>query len=566
MAAIIYEGVGGGGELFQGIKFCFLQRVPLRTQWIGHVESNGGEIVKLEKQADIVIADHARKNCPTGSISWTYIRDSVQKGVLEDLDDHRAGPLSYIAREVGSGAPTRQGRTTFTAEDDRVLMDWVVMAERAGLSTKGNEIFKQLEAKNNRHTFQSWRDRWIKYVQFYARPSGLDTTQSNGGSAKTNTKPNPQKSRMPSSSKSPDHSRHIPPPLQATASSPRPVDSSFSSEPVGNIRSSRMKVPDSSQPNPWVARSTGGMNFTEEEVQLLLNVYDDIVNIDEDKAIDAWAAWAVTYPTHTPQEWRNYFVKELTPLVEKRRRKKPVQKDRTSNQGRSSTSRIASPIADTPDIDTVDLQPAAEGMTDPALTDENLFKEALIDLAQELEIGVEFNPVICGRTISLFRLWQVVKEEFGGNDEATGRRLWPQIARKLNFNDHMHTKAANDLEACYGEILADFETAREQFNDPTESQEQAMIEQQLFATGIEQTHGVQDESFAEDVEDDEEDFDDDLNAPQSSPALKLPSKRNSSGRVNQDLASVAESYNKRQRIDKGKDASKIIPTFTPKVS
>ena len=101
----------------------------------------------LEKQADIVIADHARKDCPTGSISWKYIEQSAKKGALEDIEDYRAGPVTHTIREVGSSQPTRGGRTPFTAEDDRILMEWVVKAERNGASVKGNEIYKQLEAK-----------------------------------------------------------------------------------------------------------------------------------------------------------------------------------------------------------------------------------------------------------------------------------------------------------------------------------------------------------------------------------------------------------------------------------
>lgn len=94
-----------------------------------------------------MIADHARKHNPAGSISWRFIEESVKNGQLEDLENHLAGPVTYTAREVGSGGPTRQGRTPFTAEDDRILMDWVVKGERAGISAKGNELYKQLEEK-----------------------------------------------------------------------------------------------------------------------------------------------------------------------------------------------------------------------------------------------------------------------------------------------------------------------------------------------------------------------------------------------------------------------------------
>jgi Rap1 Myb domain len=110
-------------------------------------KANGGEVVPLEKQADILIADHARKDIPPGSISWKFIERSVANGKLENIDDHRAGPPAGTIREVGSAQPPKKGRTPFTAEDDRILMEWCIRAERKGLSLKGNELYKQLEAK-----------------------------------------------------------------------------------------------------------------------------------------------------------------------------------------------------------------------------------------------------------------------------------------------------------------------------------------------------------------------------------------------------------------------------------
>jgi hypothetical protein len=101
--------------------------------------------VKLEKQADIVIADHALKNPPAGSISWTFIDKSVKGKMLEDVENHRAGPTTRTVREVGSIQPARSGRTPFTAQDDRDLLLWVTKAERNGLSIKGNDIYKQFE-------------------------------------------------------------------------------------------------------------------------------------------------------------------------------------------------------------------------------------------------------------------------------------------------------------------------------------------------------------------------------------------------------------------------------------
>lgn len=102
--------------------------------------------MKLDNQADIVIADHARKTeCPVGSVSWKFIDKSVARGRLENIEDYRAGPTTHTVREVGSAQPPRSGRTPFTAEDDRDLLLWVTKAERNGISLKGNEIYKQFE-------------------------------------------------------------------------------------------------------------------------------------------------------------------------------------------------------------------------------------------------------------------------------------------------------------------------------------------------------------------------------------------------------------------------------------
>ena len=102
--------------------------------------------MKFEKHADIIIADHARRDTPIGSISWTFIDKSVARGRLEDLEKHRAGPREHTVREVSSTQPTRSGRTAFTAQDDRDLFIWITKAERSGASVRGNEIYKQLEA------------------------------------------------------------------------------------------------------------------------------------------------------------------------------------------------------------------------------------------------------------------------------------------------------------------------------------------------------------------------------------------------------------------------------------
>lgn len=100
-------------------------------------------MVLFEKHADYLIADHVRrgKNQP-GSISWTFIRDSVKNGKLEDPEHHQAGPPLGSVRQT-----VRMTRRPFTAEDDRILIQWVKNAEREGIPTRGNELYHKLELK-----------------------------------------------------------------------------------------------------------------------------------------------------------------------------------------------------------------------------------------------------------------------------------------------------------------------------------------------------------------------------------------------------------------------------------
>lgn len=135
------------GALFEGQKIWVAQRVPMRGTFRKHIEDNGGELVALEKDADILIADHVRTDSPPGSFSWTWIEACVKAGQLVDKEAHRAGPVQVVARAVGGLQPTRSSRLPYTTEDDVALWNWVKDEERRGSRILGNEIYKQLEEK-----------------------------------------------------------------------------------------------------------------------------------------------------------------------------------------------------------------------------------------------------------------------------------------------------------------------------------------------------------------------------------------------------------------------------------
>lgn len=142
------EGANLGGTLFAGKKFWFAQRLPSRNRYVQLVRDNGGEAVILEKRADYMIADHCRRDCPPGTISYEFIDRSIKDGAIADPANHLAGPPAGTAREAGSiSRPARAGRVVYTLEEDRILYKWVRDHVKQGGAESGNELYKQLEAK-----------------------------------------------------------------------------------------------------------------------------------------------------------------------------------------------------------------------------------------------------------------------------------------------------------------------------------------------------------------------------------------------------------------------------------
>lgn len=188
MAHIVYSGAAqpaeGNNGIFAGIQFWVSHNVPQRSRFVDDVkvqrsfvsgvlerradqtQSNGGRISQLEKQADVMIVDHARKYQVPGSYaltplllkygrtltriprySYTFIEASVRKGVLEDLEDHAVGPPKGAVRTTGSMQPAKATRTQYTSADDNILWDWVQTNPQKFGGTDGNEIYKQLQKK-----------------------------------------------------------------------------------------------------------------------------------------------------------------------------------------------------------------------------------------------------------------------------------------------------------------------------------------------------------------------------------------------------------------------------------
>ncbi|KAM0426730.1 hypothetical protein ACHAPT_008046 [Fusarium lateritium] len=110
----------------------------------------------------MLIADHARKDVPPGSYSWKFIEDSVKNGIIQIKDKYRIGPDPDLPRPVGAKHGAKSTRTPFTKVDDANLAKWVLSQTAPQL---GNAIYQDYEKINPRHTWQSWRDRFVKQLQ-----------------------------------------------------------------------------------------------------------------------------------------------------------------------------------------------------------------------------------------------------------------------------------------------------------------------------------------------------------------------------------------------------------------
>lgn len=105
-------------------------------------QQNGGTVVPLEKQADMLIADYVRKDVPPGSYSWQFIEDSINNGIIQLKDRYLIGRHPDEPRPVGSGQLSRSTRTKFSAEDDANIAKWAL---EHPTEQKGNRIWQEYE-------------------------------------------------------------------------------------------------------------------------------------------------------------------------------------------------------------------------------------------------------------------------------------------------------------------------------------------------------------------------------------------------------------------------------------
>ncbi|GAB0135811.1 hypothetical protein EsDP_00004136 [Epichloe bromicola] len=163
---VTYDGVqsadgGTRGFIFKDMVFWVSHRVPRRNEILELIKNNGGVVVPLEKDAQMLIADHARKDSPPDSISWKYITESVCNGIAQLTDRYRIAPSSNAA----NSAPKKLTRSAFTDAEDAALVNWV-LSETKGQSKhcSGNTMYQKFAETHTSHTWQSWRSRFTQVL------------------------------------------------------------------------------------------------------------------------------------------------------------------------------------------------------------------------------------------------------------------------------------------------------------------------------------------------------------------------------------------------------------------
>ncbi|KUI73236.1 Telomeric repeat-binding factor 2-interacting protein 1 [Cytospora mali] len=305
---IVYEGVGGErGDLFNGLKLWISHRVPQRSRWIDLVKGNGGEVVPLEKHADMLIADNVKRAGappPPGAYTWKWIDYSIRNRFLQPTEDYLITPAA--PRAVGSSAPAKGTRTPFTNHDDLVLTKFVLSKERTGEGTAGNEIYRELERKHPNHPWQSWRDRWVKILSLRPRPNLSDEAShpeiESGGSQ------GPGEQRQPAQ----------------PAVKPEPESTAQQAQSPG---ASALASP---SPSKSKTKARGRNFFTEEEDNLLLEYireaqeYNKTVTGNKVRSLGGekiYREFAQKHPSHTYHSWRDRWVRHLS------RREENIAKD-----------------------------------------------------------------------------------------------------------------------------------------------------------------------------------------------------------------------------------------------
>ncbi|KAI0816207.1 TRF2-interacting telomeric protein/Rap1 C terminal domain-containing protein [Xylaria sp. FL0064] len=489
---IMYSGVlarntagdDANAGVFRGLKFWVSARVPQRKSCVDTIADHGGKVVLREGNADILISDEAKDPIP-GSYSYRLIPEAVEEGSLDMKEDYSCDAIASRPGSSYKPAPKpKLTRTRFTEEQDRALIRFVTERERLGESTSGNDIYKEFAETHPHHTWQSWRDRWVKKFKNIVRPHVSDREQSPqprgtpvASSPKIAAKRSPiARTRARFTSGEDDlileviHraiDNHEPwngyqPYKQLANEFPQRTYLSWRDRALNHVAKQNKD-----QITQWEFEA--GFHPSDKEQELADNAEERQIPPVED-AIDARSEIAAEGDDNTPKRAINGSLKgntahhstngdsneqEHQDMVSSPIHKamSPVQLARTKPpaKGERSNGSVSSPMFHIPNLQGDEIIVTTEAQF---YRDYNTFLESVGVTERRI-------PSIRGRAISLWDLWQTVRSKKVDNAELD----WQQIAEDLGFDWVSMESVPKELQQCYEENLVPFADAMLSFND-----------------------------------------------------------------------------------------------------
>ncbi|KAI2628243.1 hypothetical protein GGS21DRAFT_528392 [Xylaria nigripes] len=467
---ITYSGVlagrGAGSSkkrnIFQNVQFWLSARVPQRKTYIDTIKENGGTIVLKERDADMLICDPGKDPVPD-AYSYRLIDDAIKEGSLDSKEDYLCSAPATQAGPSRPATKTKHTRNKFVEEDDRLLTKFVIEKERLGQPTSGNGIFIEFAKQHPHHTWQSWRDRWVKRLKNIRRR-----------------------------------------PISDEESSPRPNDRLIVSS--RGATASRNPV---AQPRA---------RFTAEEDEFILEtIHNAIENREPWNGYQPYKQLAGEFPQRTYTSWRdralNHVANQNVDLIKQweleadfhsgdvedvtinNTKGKQIQREETSS---GATSPAASPqkgyenenvrtgnvngyrkedVADKVISGNETKQKGHGAVSSPMHSADFPGRSPVLDLGVSVTTKEQFYrdyntflesvgivgrqiPTVGGRAIALWDLWQSTRSK-----EHTDELDWQQIAEDLGFDWVSMESVPTELQQCYEGHLAPFAEAMMGFND-----------------------------------------------------------------------------------------------------
>lgn len=342
-------------QLFLGLTFWVSLQVPNRTQFVKNLQHHGGTILnKQSPDSYNLINPETQKTAITSTYhDYKFVLDSIQQKRLLDDNDYEVRGCHPVDRIAGSTSTLQKGtRTKFTPEDDQILYNWIEPFRRNGGAYKGNQIYEQLAKVHPHHTFQSWRDRYLKYV---LHREGMRVTEDvqneNGTNGEVVERPVKRRrihrsTASENDSSSPDTAQNIlvesiddEPSHQVNRSKSPEKGLDEVREDIDRGKSLSHDIPGSHEQmdqednsvtydslfctpdrgvqalpeNRYLQTSLGGQGFGYEEANHLYRAVTAICNTSPEKLKDCWLAMTEVWNRHSIEEWQKYYEYHILP-------------------------------------------------------------------------------------------------------------------------------------------------------------------------------------------------------------------------------------------------------------